>query len=236
MIILTRGVIACNFIQNKQKQSDLVNDFSFYAAFNKLALINFALRGIVVFLKITKPLGMKDKIKVKDKEFRVFIKAEDIDVAVSRVAASINSDLKGRVPLFLVVLNGAFMFASDLMKKIKVENNISFVKLSSYTGTRSTQVINELIGINEIVKGRTVVIVEDIIDTGFTMRRMLDILHEQEAADVRIATLVYKPNAFQSDYKIDYIGLEIPNDFIVGYGLDYDGFARNLPDIYKIVE
>lgn len=179
---------------------------------------------------------MKDHIKVRDKEFKVFIKAEEIDAVVEKVAKAINNDLKGKVPLFLVVLNGAFMFASDLMKKIKIDNNISFVKLSSYTGTRSSQVINELIGLNEVVKGRTVVIIEDIIDTGFTMRRMLDILHQQEAADVKIATLVYKPNAFQADYKIDYIGLEIPNDFILGYGLDYDGFARNLPDIYKIVE
>jgi len=198
--------------------------------------IFFALKGIVVFLKITKSSGMKDIIKVKDKEFKVFIDAKEIDAVVTRVADSINSELKGRIPLFLVVLNGAFMFAADLMKKIEIENNISFVKLSSYTGTRSSQVINELIGINEVVKGRTVVIIEDIIDSGLTMRRMLDILQQQEAADVRIATLVYKPNAFKSDYKIDYIGLEIPNDFIVGYGLDYDGFARNLPDIYKIVE
>lgn len=179
---------------------------------------------------------MKDKIRVRDKEFSVFINAAELDTAVTKVADAINKDLKGKVPLFLVVLNGAFMFASDLMKKVKVENNISFVKLSSYSGTRSSQVVNELIGLNEVVKGRTVVIVEDIIDTGLTMRRMLDILHQQEAADVRIATLVFKPKAFKSDYKIDYIGLEIPNDFIVGYGLDYDGFARNLPDIYKIVE
>lgn len=179
---------------------------------------------------------MKDIIRVKDKEFKVFIKAENIDVAVTSVAESINADLKGKVPLFLVVLNGAFMFAADLLKKIKIENNISFVKLSSYSGTRSSQVIHELIGLNEVVKGRTVIIVEDIIDTGFTMRRMLDILHEQEAADVRIATLFYKPEAFRSDYKIDYVGMEIQNEFIVGYGLDYDGFARNFPDIYKIVD
>jgi len=179
---------------------------------------------------------MKEKIKVRDKEFSVFIKAEEIDKAVARVADSINTDLRGKVPIFLVVLNGAFMFAADLMKKIKIENNISFVKLSSYTGTRSSQVVNELIGLNEVVKGRTVVIVEDIIDTGLTMRRMLDILHRQEAADVRIATLIYKPESFKSDYAIDYVGIEIPNEFILGYGLDYDGFARNLPDIYKIVE
>lgn len=198
--------------------------------------LNFAIKGIVVFLEFIKINGMKEKIKVRDKEFSVFIKAADIDTAVSRMADTINQELKGKVPLFLVVLNGAFMFASDLMKKIKIENNISFVKLSSYTGTRSSQVVNELIGINEVVKGRTVVIVEDIIDSGITMRRMLDILSEQEAADVRIATLVFKPNAFQSDFKINYIGMEIPNDFIIGYGLDYDGFARNLPDIYKIVE
>lgn len=179
---------------------------------------------------------MKEKIKVKDKEFSVFIKAAEIDKSVSRIAEAINEDLKGKVPLFLVVLNGAFMFAADLMKKIKVENNISFVKLSSYSGTRSTQVINELIGINEVVKGRTVVIIEDIIDSGLTIRRMLDNLNQQEAAEVKVATLVYKPNAFKSDYKIDYTGFEIPNDFILGYGLDYDGFGRNLPDIYKIVE
>ncbi|HPG33612.1 MAG: hypoxanthine phosphoribosyltransferase [Lentimicrobiaceae bacterium] len=179
---------------------------------------------------------MKNRVKVKDKEFEVFIKAEDIDKAVAKVAQGINADLKGRVPLFLVVLNGAFMFASDLMKKVEIENNISFVKLSSYTGTRSSQVVNELIGLNEVVKGRTVVIIEDIIDTGLTMRRMLDILHNQEAADVKIATLFYKPEAFKSDYSIDYVGIEIQNDFILGYGLDYDGFARNLPDIYKIVE
>lgn len=179
---------------------------------------------------------MKEKIKVKDKEFSVFIKAAEIDKSVSRIADAINEDMKGKVPLFLVVLNGAFMFAADLMKKIKVENNISFVKLSSYSGTRSTQVINELIGINEVVKGRTVVIIEDIIDSGLTIRRMLDNLNQQEAADVKVATLVFKPNAFKSDYKIDYTGFEIPNDFILGYGLDYDGFGRNLPDIYKIVE
>ncbi len=179
---------------------------------------------------------MKKKIKVRDKEFDIFIPAADIDQKVGRIAESINTDLKGKVPLFLVVLNGAFMFAADLMKKIELENNISFVKLSSYTGTRSSQVVNELIGLTEVVKGRTVIIVEDIIDTGLTMQRMLEILHEQEVADVRIAALIFKPGAFRANYKIDYIGMEIPNDFILGYGLDYDGFGRNLPDIYKISE
>ena len=179
---------------------------------------------------------MKKKIKVRDKEFAIYLTAEEIDKAVEKVATAINNDLKGKVPLFLVVLNGAFMFASDLLKKIDLENNISFVKLSSYTGTRSSQVVRELIGLNEVVKGRSVVILEDIIDTGLTMKRMLEILHQQEAADVKIATLVFKPGAFSGDYPIDYVGLDIPNDFILGYGLDYDGYGRNLPDIYKIIE
>lgn len=179
---------------------------------------------------------MMKKIKVQDKEFGIYLTAEEIDKAVGNVAAAINEDLKGKVPLFLVVLNGAFMFASDLLKKITLDNNISFVKLSSYTGTRSSQVVRELIGLNEVVKGRTVVILEDIIDTGLTMQRMLEILQQQEAAEVKIATLVFKPGAFSCDYPIDYVGLDIPNDFILGYGLDYDGFGRNLPDIYKIIE
>lgn len=176
------------------------------------------------------------KVKILDKEFGIYLKAAEIDQAVSRVAASINEDLKGKSPLFIVVLNGAFMFASDLLKKIELDNNITFVKLSSYSGTRSSRVVKELIGLNEVIKGRTVVIIEDIIDTGLTMQRMLEILQQQEVEEVKIATLVFKPEAFKGDYPIDYIGLDIPNDFILGYGLDYDGYGRNLPDIYRIIE
>ncbi len=176
------------------------------------------------------------KVKILDKEFGIYLSAAEIDKAVGRVADSINEDLKGKDPLFIVVLNGAFMFASDLLKKIKLDNNITFVKLSSYSGTRSSRVVKELIGLNETVKGRTVVIIEDIIDTGLTMQRMLEILQQQEVEEVKIATLVFKPEAFKGDYPIDYIGLDIPNDFILGYGLDYDGYGRNLPDIYKIIE
>lgn len=176
------------------------------------------------------------KVKILDKEFGIYLTAAEIDQAVSRVAASINEDLKGKSPLFIVVLNGAFMFASDLLKKIELDNNITFVKLSSYSGTRSSRVVKELIGLNEVIKGRTVVIIEDIIDTGLTMQRMLEILQQQEVEEVKIATLVFKPEAFKGDYPIDYIGLDIPNDFILGYGLDYDGYGRNLPDIYRIIE
>lgn len=179
---------------------------------------------------------MQKRVTVCDKDFEIFIPAEVLDKAVERIALTINEDMKGKVPVFLIVLNGAFMFASDLLKKVKVENNLSFVKLSSYNGTKSTQIINELIGLTEVLKGRSVIIVEDIIDTGLTVRRMLDILDEQEVAEIKIATLFYKPEAFRSNYKIDYVGMEIDNHFILGYGLDYNGFARNLPDIYKLVE
>jgi len=176
------------------------------------------------------------KIKVKDLEFSVSITAKEIDKAAQKVADEINRDLKGKTPLFLVILNGAFMFAADLFKKINIECEVSFVKLSSYVGTKTTSTVRELIGLDEVLKDRYVVIVEDIIDTGITMENTIQKLKHLEAADVRIATLLFKPDAFQKNYPIDYIGMEIPNEFIVGYGLDYDGYARNLPDIYTLIK
>lgn len=177
-----------------------------------------------------------DKVKVRDKEFSLFLTAEDIDKGVEQVAEMINVDMEGRDPLFLCVLNGAFIFASDLLKKVKVDCEISFVKLSSYVGTKTTNTVRELIGLDQKLEGRTVVVVEDIIDTGITMSYTLDKLRKLGASDVRIATLLFKPEAFKKDYAIDYVGIVIPNEFIVGYGLDYDGHGRNLPDIYKIIE
>ena len=176
------------------------------------------------------------KVKVWDKTFAKSIPAEEINKAVQKVADRINTDLKGKNPLFLVVLNGAFMFASDLFKKINIDCEVSFVKLSSYVGTKSTNTVRELIGLDRVLTGRTVVVIEDIIDTGITMAHTLPVLKKLEAEDVRIATLLFKPEAFQKDYKIDYVGIKIPNDFIIGYGLDYDGLARNLADIYTLVE
>ena len=175
------------------------------------------------------------KIKVKDKSFSMFIKSREIQKNVKKIANQINNDMVGNIPLFIVVLNGAFIFASDLLKLIKVDCEITFVKLSSYSGTTSTHIVRELIGLDEIIKGRTVILVEDIIDTGITMDNTINKLQHLEAADVKIASLLFKPGAFKKDFKIDYLGMEIPNDFIVGYGLDYDGFGRNFPDIYKIV-
>ena len=176
------------------------------------------------------------QVQVDDKKFSVSIPAKQIDEAVQKVADRINTELQGTNPLFLVVLNGAFMFASDLVKKITIPCEISFVKLSSYVGTKSTSTVRELIGLDEVLVDRTIVIVEDIIDTGLTMGVTMNKLRHLKAKQVKIATLLYKPNAFQMDYPIDYIGMEIPNDFIVGYGLDYNGYGRNLPDIYKIIE
>ncbi|NQT77438.1 MAG: hypoxanthine phosphoribosyltransferase [Bacteroidetes bacterium] len=177
-----------------------------------------------------------NNITVRDKEFSLFLSAEDIDKGVEIIAEMINKDMEGRDPLFLCVLNGAFIFASDLLKKVTVDCEISFVKLSSYVGTQTTNTVRELIGLDQMLSGRTVVIVEDIIDTGITMAYTLEKLRKLGASDVRIATLLFKPEAFKKNYAIDYVGIVIPNDFIVGYGLDYDGHGRNYPDIYKIID
>jgi hypoxanthine phosphoribosyltransferase len=174
-------------------------------------------------------------IKVKDKEFTLSIKAEEINVAVETLAARLNQDMKGKNPVFLVVLNGAFMFAADLYRKIEIESEISFVKLASYSGISSTSDVKELIGLNEKLKGRTVVILEDIIDSGTTMQYLINKLLYLGTAEVLLVALLFKPSAFRESFRIDYLGMEIPNDFIVGYGLDYDGFGRNYGDIYKIV-
>ncbi|MFZ4399090.1 MAG: hypoxanthine phosphoribosyltransferase [Bacteroidales bacterium] len=176
-----------------------------------------------------------NNIKVKDKEFAIFIESDTILKAVNVVAQRINLDYKDKNPLFLIVLNGAFMFASDLFKKLTIDCEMSFVKLSSYSGTTSTEQVKHLIGINEDLKGRNIIVVEDIVDTGITIEHMMEELKKFEPADVKIATLLMKPDKYKKGYAIDYVAIEIPNDFIIGYGLDYDGFARNLPDIYKIV-
>jgi hypoxanthine phosphoribosyltransferase len=174
-------------------------------------------------------------ITVKDKEFKLSISAGEIEATVDSLAAKLNHDLKDKNPIFLVVLNGAFIFAADLYRKITVESEISFVKLASYTGTSSTSDVKELIGLNEKLKGRTVVILEDIIDTGTTMQYLINKLLYHGVADVKLVALLFKPTAFRESFRIDYLGMEVPNDFIVGYGLDYDGFGRNYADIYKIV-
>ena len=174
-------------------------------------------------------------IQIKDKSFTTFITEDEILKEVSRVADEINRDLEGTEPLFLSVLNGSFMFTADLMKRVNIPCEISFVKLASYQGTSSTGKVKEFVGLNEDIEGRTVVIVEDIIDTGFTMERLVETLRARNPKDIRIATLLVKPDKLQVKLDIDYVAMNIPNDFIVGYGLDYDGKGRNYRDIYTVV-
>ncbi len=175
-------------------------------------------------------------VKVKDKTFKTFIPEEKILQRVKEVADKINKDMAGKNPLFLAVLNGSFVFAADLMRYITIPCEISFVKLASYQGTVSTGKIKEVIGINEELEGRTVIILEDIVDTGFTMKRMLETLGTRNPESLHICTLLLKPGKLQIPLNIEYAAMEIPNDFIVGYGLDYDQQGRNLRDIYTLVE
>ena len=175
-------------------------------------------------------------IKVLDKEFEPYISQTEIESAIDRICCQINNDLHDKNPLFLVMLNGAFMFASELLKKLNMDCETSFVKYSTYSGTKSSCEAKELIGLNNSLQGRNIVVVEDIIDSGFTMKCLIEKLNSLGAASVRVATMLFKPKAFKFDYKIDYIGMNIGNEFIVGYGLDYNEHGRNYPSIYKIVE
>ena len=174
-------------------------------------------------------------IRIKDKTFKTSITEAEIKARIKVLAQQINKDMEGKTPLFLGVLNGAFIFAADLMREMTIPCEISFVKLSSYCGTETTNVVRELIGLDHSLEGRFVVVVEDIVDTGHTMKYTLEKLRDLRAVDVRIATLFFKPDSFQYDYPINYKAMDIDNEFIVGYGLDYDQQGRNLPDIYKVV-
>lgn len=177
-----------------------------------------------------------DTIKIKDKEFELFISQQEIESAIDKIAVKISEDLAGKDPLFVCVLNGSFMYASELMKRVNIPSEVTFVKVSSYQGAQSTGVVKEVLGLQEDIKGRTIVIVEDIIDTGYTMEMMLKQLSEKQPAEIKVSTLLLKPKALKVDLQIDYAAMEIPSDFIVGYGLDYDGYGRNYPNIYKIKE
>lgn len=177
-----------------------------------------------------------ERIKVGDKEFAVSIPEADILKEIDRLADRLNRDLEGKNPLFLCVLNGSFVFAADLFRRITIPAEISFVKLASYEGTASTGVIKEVIGLSENIAGRTVVVVEDIVDTGCTMQKLLENLGTRSPESIHICTLLLKPEKLKVPLNVEYVALEIPNDFIVGYGLDYDGYGRNLRNIYTVVE
>jgi hypoxanthine phosphoribosyltransferase len=175
-------------------------------------------------------------VKILDKTFKTSIPEAEIKKHVKEVADRINRDMEGKNPLLLAVLNGSFIFAADLMRMITIPCEISFVKLASYEGTTSTGKITEVIGINEDLTDRTVIIVEDIVDTGLTMKRMVETLGTRNPASIHICTLLVKPDKLKVDLNIEYAAMSIPNDFIVGYGLDYDQQGRNLPDIYTVVD
>lgn len=173
-------------------------------------------------------------VRIKDKNFKLSITESEILDRVKNVANQINNDLEGKNPVFLSVLNGAFMFTSDLMKYVSIPSEISFIRLSSYSGTESTGCVKSLMGLTTDIKDRTVVVVEDIVDTGLTMLKLLEILRQYGPKEIRICTLLFKPDKLKVDLNIDYVAMSIPNDFIVGYGLDYDEYGRNLPEIYTV--
>ena len=174
-------------------------------------------------------------VTIHDKTFRPYLSAAALDEAVSALATRLSADYAGREPLFVVVLTGAFMFASDLLKRMTEPCEIVFIRVTSYEGTDSTGVVQEVLGLRENIQGRHIIIVEDIVDTGTTMHHLLPTLLAKGPASVEIATLFYKPASLRHQLDLRYVALEIPNDFVVGYGLDYDGLGRNLSDVYVAV-
>lgn len=175
-------------------------------------------------------------VKLHDKTFVPYLSEEEIREAVLKVAKGLNEDYRDKNPLIIAILNGVFMFAADLMKELCLDVEIGFVKVASYEGTHTTGTVRELIGIGDDIKGRHVIILEDIVDTGTTLHQVLPGLLNQQPASLEIATLLFKPQAIQYELPLKYIGLEIPQGFIVGYGLDYDGLGRNLRSIYKVAK
>jgi hypoxanthine phosphoribosyltransferase len=173
---------------------------------------------------------------ILDKKFRERIPGDVISTRIDELAEQINLDYAGRDVVFLGILNGAFLFAAELFKRINLKARISFVKLASYEGTKSSGSVKELIGWNEDIKNMAVIVIEDIVDTGHTLELIVGELKVRKVADIKIATLLYKPNAYTKNIPLNYVGFEIPNDFVVGFGLDYDGYGRNLPSVYTLIK
>ena len=175
-------------------------------------------------------------IRVHDKTFEPYLTAGEIDAAIQKLADKINADYEGKRPLFIAVLNGSFMFASDIFKKLTIESEICFIKLASYKGTKSSGHVITVIGLDIDLIHRHVIVIEDIVDTGKTLDQFLPQLQYQQPASLKICALLHKPDALVHPIPIDYLGFSIPNKFVVGYGLDYDGLGRNIPEIYKLSE
>ncbi|MDR2563722.1 MAG: hypoxanthine phosphoribosyltransferase [Prevotellaceae bacterium] len=180
---------------------------------------------------------MKKRIKLHDKEFEIYIPYSEMSKIIENVAVQINYDMKNEsAPVFISVLNGAFMFTADLLKNIDFPCEVSFVKLKSYQGTESSGTMNQLIGLNQNLAGRTVILLEDIVDTGSTLEFLLTSIQKHKPRQIKIATMLYKPDSYKKNISLDYIGLHIPNKFVVGYGLDYNELGRNLHDIYTLTQ
>lgn len=179
---------------------------------------------------------MSEVVTIKDKRFEKFIDFQQIAEAVNCIATEMNNDLRDKNPVFIAVLNGAFMFAGELMKAVNIPCEITFVRLASYRGMSSSNTVKEVLGLNESIENRTVVILEDIVDSGNTIVALNRELNLHNPKEIKVATLLFKPEALKQDVELDYVALEIPNDFIVGHGLDYDGYGRNLKDIYKVID
>jgi len=175
-------------------------------------------------------------IRVHDKIFDPYLTQEEIQTRVSFIAEQLNADYAGRKPLFIAILNGSFIFASDLFKKLNIEAEICFIKLASYKGSKSTGTVVTAIGLDAPIYGRDLIIIEDIVDTGKTLTEFLPQLHHQQPASLKIVALLHKAEATKYPIPVDYLGFTIPDKFVVGYGLDYDGLGRNIPEIYKLVE
>jgi hypoxanthine phosphoribosyltransferase len=175
-------------------------------------------------------------IQLHDKQFVPFISAKEIEFAITKMVQQVEDDFIDEIPVFIGVLNGSFMVVSDFMKKYTKPCEVSFIKMASYEGTSTTNEVKQLIGLNQDLSGRSVVVIEDIVDTGNTLVELKELFKQQNVKHFKIATLFFKPEAYKKDIKIDYIGIRIPNKFIVGFGLDYDGLGRNLPEVYKLKE
>ncbi|MFT5601144.1 MAG: hypoxanthine phosphoribosyltransferase [Parvicella sp.] len=177
---------------------------------------------------------MQSKVQLHDKEFVPFLTADKIQAALLKLAQNIQKDYQGKNPIFVGVLNGSFLFVSDLVREFNGDCEVSFIKMTSYEGTNSTGIVNELIGLKEDISGRHVIVLEDIVDTGNTLEALFNELGKMKPASLEIATLLFKPKAYTKDIPVKYVAMEVGNEFLVGYGLDYDGLGRNLKDIYII--
>ncbi len=192
-------------------------------------------RKKIVLLHSQKNVDMSEKVTFLDKTFVKYISSEEIDDAIARVASDIMLEYRYDDPIMLITLNGAIVFAVDLLKRLDFPCRITCVKLASYSGTESSGTINQLIGLSEDIRGKRILILEDIVDTGATYIHLHKMLTEAGAKDVRIATMTMKPDAYKADLPVHYVGINIPNKFVIGRGLDYDGYGRNLPDIYQVI-